>query len=214
MNKTSILCSRDSDILHDFSKRCVDRLLDRSVAGMPLPFVRTYMNANVEKEVNKDCMIIEHAVSRHHEGSECCDYDIEELFDMTKRVDKAFLRKVTIPSLSVKIRYEDIAAIRKARIDLLSRVVHALLESWKGDDPIEDAVRSAYGPREFREVMTDILHLYNLETKNLGRSISLFGPLRVAVNAFAEMLYRTMEEVMTQMVDEYVKSVYGRRYRA
>lgn len=211
MNKTGILCSKDSDILHDFSKRCVDRLLNGLIAGMPLPFFRTYMMANVEKEVNKDCIIIEYVAFHYHDGSRCSDYDIEELFDLTKQVDKDFLRKVTIPSLSIKIRYEDIASIRKARIDLVSKVVRALLDSWKGDDPIEDAVRSAYGPLEFREVMTGILHLYNLETKNLGNSINLFGPLRMAVSAFTETLYRTMEEVMTEMVDAYVKALYRGR---
>lgn len=214
MNKVALLCAKDSLILRDFSKRSMDRLKDRSFVCMPLPFFRTYMNANVAKEVDKDRLIIEYAAARYHEGRACCDYDIEEMFNATKQVDKVFLRKVTIPSLSVKVRYEDIEAIRKARIDSISRCVHDLLASWKDDRPVEDAVRTAYTEREFKETMTEILHLYNLETKKLSGSIRLFGPLQIAVDAFAETLYRTMEEVTGTLTDSYTKMIYGKRTRA
>jgi hypothetical protein len=214
VDKVSLLCVKDGQILHDFSKRSIDRLKDRPIVCMPLPFFRTYMNANVAKEVDKDRLIIEYAAARHREGRACCDDDIEEMFELTKQVDKAFLRKVTIPSLSIKVRYEDIEAIRKSRINCISRCVHDLLASWKDDRPVEDAVRAAYTEQEFKGTMTEILHLYNLETKKLSNSIRLFGPLQMAVDAFAEALYRTMEEVMGSMTDSYAAMIYRKRARA
>lgn len=189
----------------------MDGMKDRSLACMPLPFLRTYMQANVQKEADKDRLIIEYAAARHGAGRRCCDFDIEELFEMTKQVDRSFLRKVTIPSLSIKVRYDDIAAIRKARIDCIARAVHDLLSHWAGDAPLEDAVRSAYGGNEFRETMKEFLHLYNLETKQLSGSIRLFGPLQMAVDLFTNTLFRIMEEVSDTMIDEYLKDIYGRR---
>lgn len=214
MNKVALLCAKDSQILHDFSKRSMDRLKDRSFVCMPLPFLRTYMNANVAKEVDKDRLIIEYAAARYREGQACCDFDIDEMFTATKQVDKAFLRKVTIPSLSIKVRYEDIEPIRKARIMRLSHCVHDLLASWKDDRPVENAVRTAYTEQAFKETMTEILHLYNLETKKLSNSIRLFGPLQMAVDAFAETLYRAMEEVTESMTESYATMIYGGRARS
>jgi hypothetical protein len=214
MDKVSILCDKDSRILHDFCTRCMDVRKGRSFLALPLPFVRTYMNANVEKEIEKDRMVIEYAASRFAEGKSCCDHEIGELFEMTKQVDKAFLRKVTVPSLSIAIRYEDIAGIRKARIDCVSRCVHDLLAHWENGRPVEDAVRSAYRMKEFRELIKEVLHLYSQETRQLSNSIRLFGPLQLAVDAFAVSLYRTMEQVAEDLAAFYTGRVYGKEAAA
>lgn len=211
MDKVGILRAKDRQILQDFSRRCMEGLQARSLVSLPLPFLRTYMNANVAKEVDKDRLIIEYAAGRFREGKACRDHDIEKMFELTKEVDKAFLRKVTVPSLSIKVRYEDIEAVRKARIDCIARFVHELLASWEDEKPLEDAVRTAYTGQAFRERMTEVLHLYNRETRVLSNSIRLFGPLQMAVDAFAETLYRTMEEVTESMAGSYAQQIFGKR---
>lgn len=211
MDKIAILCSRDSKIMHDFSELSLEQLKDRSFFCMPLPFLRTYMNANVGKEIDKDRLIIEYAAARFREGRTCCDYEIGEMFEMTKQVDKAFLRKVNVPSLSITIRYEDIASIRKSRIDVLSRCVHDLLAHWENDLPVEDAVRSAYRKQDFHDMITEILHLYNQETKKLSNSIRAFGPFQMAVEAFAGALYRAMERAAEDLTAVYTRAIYGGR---
>jgi len=214
MDKVAILCSRDSMIMHDFSKLSLEQLKNRSFLGMPLPFLRTYMNANVGKEIDKDRLIIEYAAALFQEGRMCCDYDIGEMFEMTKQVDKAFLRQVNVPSLSITIRYEDIASIRKSRIDCLSRSVHDLLGHWKDDLPVEDAVRAAYREQDFHDVITEILHLYNQETRQLSNSIRVFGPFQMAVDVFAGALYRAMEQAAEELTAAYTRAIYGGRARA
>lgn len=213
MDKVAILCSRDSMIMHEFSALSLEQLKDRSFFCMPLPFLRTYMNANVGKEIDKDRLIIEYAAARFRENRTCCDYDIVEMFDMTKQVDKAFLRKVNVPSLSITIRYEDIASIRKSRIDILSRCVHDLLAHWKDDLPVEDAVRAAYRKQDFQETIAEILHLYNQETKQLSNSLRAFGPFQMAVGAFAGALYRAMEQAAEDLTAAYTRAIYGGRAR-
>jgi hypothetical protein len=161
-------------LMHDFSELSLEQLKDRSFYCMPLPFLRTYMNANVGKEIDKDRLIIEYAAARFREGRLCCDYDIGEMFEMTKQVDKAFLRKVNLPSLTITIRYEDIASIRKSRIDCLSRSVHDLLAHWKDDLPVEDASGRRTASRF--QIEDHQSHLYNQETRQLSNSIPAFGP--------------------------------------
>ncbi|HWR72659.1 MAG TPA: hypothetical protein VN604_05790 [Nitrospirota bacterium] len=211
MDKVAILCSRDSMIMHDFSELSLERLKDRSFFCMPLPFLRTYMKANVGKEIDKDRLIIEYAAARFREGRTCCDHDIGEMFEMTKQVDKAFLRKVNVPSLTITIRYEDIASIRKSRIDSLSRCVHDLLAHWKDDLPVESAVRAAYRKQDFQDMITEILHLYNQETRQLSNSIRAFGPFQMAVETFAGALYRAMEQAAEDLTAAYTRAIYGRR---
>lgn len=210
MDKVAILCSRDSMLLHDFSKLSLEQLKDRSFFCMPLPFLRTYMNANVGKEIDKDRLVIEYAAARFREGRTCCDHDIGEMFELTKQVDRAFLRKVNVPSLSITIRYEDIASIRKSRIDILSRIVHDLLAQWKDGRTFENAVRAAYGKQDFQEMITEILHLYNEETRQLSNSIRVFGPFQMAVGAFAGALYRAMEQAAVDLTTSYTREIYGK----
>lgn len=206
-----MLCSRDSQVLHEFSRRCMDILKERSLLGMPLPFLRTYLQANIQKEIDKDRLIIEFAAARHGEGRACCDFDVEEMFEMTKQVDRSFLRKVAVPSLSIQVRYDEIAAIRKARIDCIARTVHDLLAHWPDGAAMEDAVRASFGSAEFRGVVREFLHLYNLETRRLSGSIRLFGPLQMAADAFTGSLFRIMEEVSAVLTEEYVRDIYGQK---
>lgn len=211
MDKVSVLCSRDSRILHDFSRLSLEELKDRSFLFMPLPFLRAYLNANVSKEIDKDHLIIEYAAARFKEGRPCSEQDIEKLFELTKQVDSTFLRRTAIPSLSIAVRYEDIAPIRKSRIVSLSRCVHDLLARWEVGFTLEEAVRSAYRKREFQNMIAGMLHLYSQETRQLSRSIRVFGPFRTAAGAFASSLYSSMEKTAEELASVVADTVYGRK---
>ena len=209
MDKVGELCSRDKDLLYEFSKRTLKRLSSRSPLLLPLPIFQKYMDMNVMKEVEKDRLIVEHAAAVFSGGREIGPEDVDEVFETTKDVDRVYVRRLSIPSLSIKVRYEDIAEIRKQRIDYLSRAVFSLLSAWKDAESFEDAVKKTYSAEGFREAITEILHLYNIETRKLNRSIKLIPPFHMAMEAFAEALFRTMEEVAKDMVDGCAKRIYG-----
>jgi hypothetical protein len=70
-------------------------------------------------------------------------------------------------------------------------------------------VRNAYTEREFNEVITDILHLYNQETRMLGRSLRLLPPFSRAMSSFSGALFQAMEEATEGMADTYARKLFG-----
>lgn len=208
MDRAGILCAHDKGMLLEFSRRSVEHLSGRSILFLPLPFFHAYMDANVGKEIEKDRLIIEHAAAAFDAGTGICDEDVEDIFEKTKAVDKKFLRKVSIPSLSIKVRYDDISEIRKQRIKYLAGKVVDILHVWDDDATFSDAVKKTCTDKLFREAVVRILHLYNLETRMLSRSIRLFAPLHSAVEAFADALFDVMEEVTEEMADECTKKIF------
>ena len=206
MDNVGILCDKDNAFLHDYSRRCIERLTGRSL--FPFPFLSTYMEANIKKEADKDRLIIEHAAKALASGKEPGDVNIDEIFEKTKIVDKAFVRNLLIPSFSIQVRYEDIAHIRKKRIARLSTTAGEVLRAWGNTGSFSEVVRTTYSETQFREIVRDILHLYNLETRKLTDSITFFSPFNRAINAFAENVFETMENITVLISDEYTKKLY------
>lgn len=203
-----MLCDKDSDFLHDYSRRCIERLTGHSLFSVPFPFLSAYLEANIKKETDKDRLIIEHAAAALAAGKEPGDVNIEEIFEKTKVVDRAFVRNLLIPSLTIQVRYEDIADIRKKRIALLSATAGEVLRDWKDSRSFSDTIRTTYAESRFQEIVLDILHLYNLETRKLTDSINFFSPFNRAISAFAENVFDTMEIVSAAMVEECAAKLY------
>lgn len=208
MDNVGILCEKDNDFLHDYSRRCIERLTGHSLFSVSLPFLSAYLEANIKKESDKDRLIIEHAAEALAAGKEPGDVDIDEIFEKTKIVDKTFVRRLLIPSFSIQVRYEDIADIRKERIARLSTTAGEVLRAWGNARSLSEVVRATYSESQFRCIILDILHLYNLETRKLTGSIKFFSPFNRAIGAFAENVFDTMENVSVRICDEYTEKLF------
>jgi hypothetical protein len=209
LDKTAILCDQDKTLLHAFSKRALERVIGRSFASAHLPFVTEYMEANVAKEVEKDRIIITHAAKAFSEGWRPGDLDRDAIFESTKAVDKTFVKNLLIPSLTVAVKYEDIADIRKKRIASLSQAVYDVVTVWDDSSSFETVVQKAYSKQRFREVLAEILHLYNLETKMLSSSIHFLPPFNRAMNFFAESVFDSMTTASEELVSDCAVRIYG-----
>jgi hypothetical protein len=207
MNKVQSLCEKDSEIMHEFSRRSLHGLHTRSLMSVTLTLFSSYLEENVKKEVDKDCLIIEEAASAFEAGRPACDLDLEEIFEKTKRIDRAFIDGLKIPSFSISVRYSDFADIRIQRIWRIARTVYALLKKWPDGASFGDAVKSAYTESEFKEVLVEILRLYNLETRMLGDSIR--SPFHKAIANYFESLFHSMESATEELAAGYAKTIFG-----
>lgn len=208
MDNVSVLCDMDNDLLHDYSRRCIARITGRSLFSVPFPFLAAYMEANVKKEAAKDRLIIEHAAEAVANGKDPGDIDVDDIFERTKTVDKAFLNRLLIPSFSIHVHYEDIADIRKKRITRLSKAAGEVLRSWGDSRSLSEVVLRTYSEKQFREIILDVLHLYNLETLKISSSIRFFSPFNKAMHHFAETVYDAMEAVSENMVEDYAIKLF------
>ncbi len=207
MDKVGILCEKDSIMMHEFSRLSLDRIKGHSLLSATISFFSSYMEANVKKEVEKDRLIIEEAAAAFKTGRPACDLDLEDIFEKTKKIDKKFLDSLMVPSFSFSVHYSDFADIRIQRIWRIARSVYAFLEKWPDGAPFADAAKKAYQGNAFKELIAEILHLYNLETRMLGDAIR--SPFRKTINAYVEALFHAMEETTEELANDYTKEIYG-----
>ncbi|HTR45547.1 MAG TPA: hypothetical protein VMH06_07540 [Thermodesulfovibrionales bacterium] len=209
MNKVAVLTGKDSEMMNEFSNRCLARVETRRTMKLLLAPFHRFLKANVAKEIDKDRLIIECAVSAFQKGTDLQSIDRDVLFEKTKHLDAAFIKKVPVPLIAIDVRYQDFAEIRKKRIDLIFGTVYDLSRNWKEKITFPALVRETYTPERFGETITEILHLYNLETRELGGSIKLPPPLGRATAHFVAALYTIMEEVAAQISREYTEKIFG-----
>ena len=107
------------------------------------------------------------------------------------------------------MRYEDIADIRKQRIGCLSRAVCSLLSAWDDSGSFEDAVKTTFSAGQFYETISEILHLYGIETMKLNRSIKLPPPFNMAMESFTQALFEAMEESTKEAAGGCAQKIYG-----
>jgi hypothetical protein len=210
MDKVGILCEKDRNMLYEFSRRSIDGLKERAIVSLTLSFFSTYMDANVKKEVEKDRLIIEEAATAFEAGRPVCDLDLEDIFEKTKKIDKTFLDSLAIPSFAMTVHYSDFADIRIRRIWRIARTVYVLLEKWPAPASFTDAVRNSYTEKEFKDILVEILHLYNLETRMLGDAIR--SPFHTAIISYLESLFESMESVIEDLADTYTRNIFGDVY--
>lgn len=209
MKKAETLCNNDREIMSEFSRLCLKRLDSYLPLKLFLSVFQHFYDANVLKEVEKNRLIILHAAAAFHKGQERGEIDVTELFEMTKGVDHEFVKKVSNPFFSLTIRYDDFAEVRKKRIDSSISMVFELLRNWQDELPFADNVRSTYEENIYREVISEMLHLYNLETRMLSNSITLHGPAGRAKDLFAEKLFTTMEKTAKDIAALHTLKVYA-----
>lgn len=209
MDKVRLLCEKDSEMMHEFSRRSLRIVHARSLLSVTLSFFSSYLEGNIKKEVDKDGLIIREAAAAYAAGRPACDLNLEELFEMTKKIDTTFLENLLIPSFTMSVRYSDFADIRIQRIWLIIRTVYALLMHWPDTASFRDAVTKAFSGEEFRVLVTEILHLYDLETRMLEDSIR--SPFHKSISEYLESVYQAMESVKRELADEYTDIFFGDR---
>ncbi len=197
-------------MLTEFSRRALAHLTGRSLDALPLPFVTEYMNANVMKEVEKDRIIIEHAVAAFTANTSVEELAVDDIFELTRTVDRTFVKGLLIPSLVIKVRYEDIADIRKKRIRCLSKAVFNLMGNWADSLSFETRIRQAYSEQEFKATMSEILYLYNHETRALSNSINFLNPFNTAIKFFAETLFDAMEAAAKELTADCTTKIFAK----
>lgn len=209
MEKIEILCDKDSEMMMAFSKRCLKQLDSHLALRMVLSLVQDFLDANVMKELKKNRLVIGHAATAFDQGKDRQEIDISRLFEMTKEIDHDFIRTLTNPVLSLQVRHDDLAEVRKMRIRATINMVFDLLGNWQDQLPFADTVKRTYEEKVYRGVIGEMLHLYNRETKMLSNSVALHGPAAMVKDLFADRLFTVMEQTAEDVVSVYVRQIYA-----
>ncbi len=195
--------------MHEFSKRCISSLKTHFMFKMFFSHIQDFLEENVLKEIEKDELIIKDTATVFDDGNDVDKVDVDSIFEKTKAIDKEFINTVSILPLLIDIRYDDIKAIRKKRIQIMSRTVFDLLSHWKDSTHFVKIIRSAYTEEHFREIISEILRLYSLETRTLSNSVKLLPPANIAKKFFTTTIFNTMEETIEGLAFDFTKKVFG-----
>ena len=209
MSKVDVLCDTDREMMLEFSRICVSRLNNFLPLKLFLSPFQHFLDANVIKEIEKDRLIIKYAETHFERGRSRDDLDVNDIFEMTIKIDAEFVNKLSTPFFSIVIRYEDFAEIRKKRIAALVGMVLDLLHNWQDGFPFHNIVKTTFEEESYRELLREVLHLYNVETRMLSNSFTFHGPAGKAKNLFAERLFTTMEKTSVEIALAYTRRVYA-----
>jgi hypothetical protein len=208
VSKVDILSETNREMMLEFSSLCVGRLNNHLPLKLFLSPFQRFFDANVFKEIEKDRLIIEHASTAFEKGKDRTDVDLDKLFEMTVKVDNGFLEKLSNPFFSIEVRYDDFAQVRKKRMVTIVNIVFDLHCNWNNTSTFADIVKSTYAEQNYREILSEILHLYNVETRLLNNSITVRGPAGAAKDLISERLFVIMEETARDIVVAYARKVY------
>lgn len=208
MSKVDILCDTDREMMLEFSSLCVSRLNNFLPLKLFLSPFQHFLDANVIKEIEKDRLIIKYAEAHFERGRSRDDLSVNDIFEMTIKIDAEFVNKLSTPFFSIAIRYDDFAEIRKKRIAALVNMVFNLLRNWQDGLPFHNIVKTTFEEESYREVLREVLHLYNVETRMLSNSFTFHGPAGKVKDQFAERLFTTMEKTAIEIVLAYTRRVY------
>ena len=208
MSKVDVMCDTDREMMLEFSRVCVSRLNNYLPLKLFLSPFQHFLAANVVKEIEKDRLIIKYAAELFEAGSIRDEMDINGIFEKTKKVDEEFINKLSTPFFSIAIRYDDFAEIRKKRIAALVNMVLDLLRNWQDGLLFHNVVKTTFEEESYGEVLREVLHLYNVETKMLSNSFTFHGPAGKVKDLFAERLFTTMEKTAVEIALVYTRRVY------
>jgi hypothetical protein len=209
IKRIGILCDTDREMMLDFSRLCIARLGNHLPLKLFLSVFQHYFDANVLKEIEKDRLVMEHAAAAFGGGIDRAAVDVNELFEITKRVDHDFINRYSNALFSIRVRYSDFSEIRKKRILSFVDMVFDLLCNWYDGQPFAETVRRTFSEQRYTEILAGILHLYNLETRMLSNSITFNGPAAMLKDLFADKLFGAMESTAGEVAAEYARRAYA-----
>lgn len=208
MSKIEVLCTMDREMMLSFSRQCFARL----DASLPLKLVlaplQRFFDANVHKEIDKDRLFIEHAADEFEKGHDRSDIDLNSLFEMTKKIDNAFLKSLSNPFCPLEVCYDSLAEIRKSRMRSFINMVFDLLGNWHDASPLAVVVKNTYAEERYRDLLHEILHLYNIETRLLGSAFTLPVPTGRMKDLVAEKLFAAMERTARDVSRAYARTIF------
>lgn len=208
MSKIDVLCNVDREMMLLFSRQSVARLDASFPFRLVLVPLQRFFDANVHKEIEKDRLFIEHAAAEFEKGHTRSDIDLNSLFEMTKKIDSAFLKSLSNPLCPLEVRYDNLAEIRKTRMRSFINMVFDLLGNWHDASPLAVVVKQTYAEERYRDLLHEILHLYNVETRLLGSAFTFPVPTGRMKDLVAEKLFAAMEKTAREVSCAYARGVF------
>jgi len=197
-------------MMEEFSKRTTENLNDYKLFNLMLPTFKSFLSVNLEKEVEKDSLVINFAASAEATGRPPDQSGIRQLLLKAREIDQVFVQKTSIFPITINIRYHDIERFRQQRIELQLNEAYQLFTQWKYPSSLRATITELHTRKQFRSLLSEVLHLYSLETQMLSNSIQIPRILSLARDSLGQMLYNSMERSIVGIATDFSEKIYIR----
>ena len=209
MDKSRLLCVMYAYMMREFSQRTIAGLKECKLFKLLLPPFKSFLEINLDKEIEKHQEVIACAVAAVQRGQTPGHVSIEQLLRRAREIDQAFLRKAHSLSSALDIHYQEIDQVRLRRIELVITAAYQLLVNWQVKMSFRRVVHGQYDREQFRAFLLNILNLYIQETRVLSKSVKI--PRHLA--RFSDSLIDTVHTVMQRTADQLAQDLTDKVYK-
>jgi hypothetical protein len=197
-------------MLQAFSRRTVEGLKSHTLFSLALPPFQSFLDINVDKEVEKDRTVITRAAELYQSGDRPGPDHVAALLQEARKIDQTFLRKATVFPIDIKIQYQDIEQYRQQRIELLLQSSYRILTQWHEISSFRKAVNLLYNEKQFQDLLYKLLSLYATETRMLSRSVRLPSLLSLARDTITQTITNVMQKEAEALANSLAHKLYQR----
>ncbi|MBF8270394.1 MAG: hypothetical protein HW386_2103, partial [Gammaproteobacteria bacterium] len=160
-------------MMREFSDRTATGLKEYKLFKLILPPFKSFLEINLEKEIDKHQDVIACAMAAVRAGQAPDHTDTDRLLRRAREIDQAFLHKAHSLSAAINIDYPAIDRVRQRRIELVIATAYQVLAQWQGKTPLRKIVSGLYTREQYRSLLREILSLYIEETGVLSKSVKI-----------------------------------------
>jgi hypothetical protein len=203
-----VLAAANGRILRAYSRRTIEALRAALPLRLALPHLEPTLALNVGKEVRKDAEVIFRAAAVVAAGRTPGQGELQQLYEASKQIDREFLEHSKAFPVGIVVRYDEIAPVRLARIELLLGAAWRILEAFQREGGMRTALRASFSQVDLERLLRELLRLYAEETRLLSHAVRLPKLLVPAREKIARKLLHTMGEVGARLAGDLARLVY------
>ena len=196
-------------MMREFSNRTATGLKEYKLFKLILPPFKSFLQINLDKEIDKHQEVIACAMTAVHAGQAPDHTDTDRLLRRAREIDQGFLQKAHSLSAAINIDYPAIDRVRQRRIELVIAAAYQVLARWQGKTPLRKVIAGLYTREQYRLLLREILQLYIEETRVLSKSVKI--PRHLA--RFSDSLINTVHTVMQRVADQLVLELTDKIYQ-
>ena len=196
-------------MMKEFSTRTIEGLRRHKIFKLILPAFTSFLEINVNKEVEKDKQIILCAFELKTQGRPPTDEDTAGLLQKSREIDRKFLQDISTLAASIDIRYEVIEQYRSRRIRKILEEVYRVLIAWDSIRGFRTVIISLYTHDQLVQFLREIFTLYINETRTLSESVKIPRKLLIVRNTLFQRVGTIMEQVADDLATELAGVVFS-----
>ena len=195
-------------MMREFSQRTIDGLKEYKLFRIILPPFKSFLEVNLDKEIDKHREVINYAMEAVVEGHPPGTVYIERLLQRAREIDRIFLQKAQMFSSAIDIHYHEIDPIRQRRFEYLLEANYRILIKWRDLGQVRKAICNLYEREQFRLFLLEILNLYIKETRLLSHSVRIPRRLSAVRTTLIDTVDRVMKNIAAELVIDLTDKVY------